>query len=482
MIDILFLTLPRLELRAPITAPAILKSAVENHGFTAYCYDLNIDLWHKLDEKIFGNKWLETDLTFRYEDKFNEFWDDHISSFTKDWLNVIKEKNPKWIGITVFSQRNKWMTIAMCKLIRKHFPTIKIILGGPFVIYLGEPMLNHNLIDFYVIGEGEIAIIDILAGRIDAPGVNGNPAEQIADLSIIPIPNYDDFDLTQYSLSWYDPTSKDNLGSNSVYITGSRGCIRRCAFCDIKDMWPKYRHRSGKDIAAEILNQHQKYNSVNFLFTDSLLNGNVPQLKELCAELIQCKAAGILTDDILLQGQFAARSEKDMPEEIYAMMSKAGMRSVSIGVESGSEAVRNHMHKNSTDIDLEFTFKMCQKYNINMTWLLMVGYVNETELDFQKTLQMLDTYVYLAEQGIVQSIALGPTLDIVPGSWLHDNVNTLGITYDTQGHWIYNDNTREVRIKRWLRLKDHCVALGYNIVEKATDHLLAELKQIEETK
>ena len=54
----------------------------------------------------------------------------------------------------------------------------------------------------------------------------------------------------------------------------------------------------------------------------------------------------------------------------------------------------------------------------------------------------------------------------------------MGITWDQNEHWVYKDNTREVRIRRWLRLKEKCLELGYPVVEKATDHLLAELEKI----
>ena len=482
MIDIVFLTLPRLELRAPITAPAILKSVVENHGFSAFCFDINIDLWHKLDEKIHGNVWLETDLTFRYEEKFNSYWDQYILPHTASWISVIKEKNPTWIGITVFSQRNKWMTVAMCKLIRKELPNIKIVIGGPFTIYLGNPLLEHNLIDVYVNGEGEHAIVDVLSDNYaTTPGVNGNPPVQINNLNDLPVPDYSDYDMKKYSTAWYDPTNKSKLGTNFAYITGSRGCVRRCSFCDIGSMWPKFRYRSGDHIAEEIQNQ-AKHGIMHFLFTDSLLNGNSQQLIELCTSIINQKNIGTIPQEVSLEGQFAVRSEYNMPEEIYALMSEAGMNFVSLGIESGSESVRKHMQKQFTDTDLEYTLTMCAKYNIKMCWLLMVGYPTETEEDFQKTLDLLKTYKWINEMGLVSSVALGPTLDIVEGSRLYNDQKKLGIAWDNNDHWIYKDNDREIRIRRWLRLKEVCMSCNYVVVEKATNHLIEELKQIEKKK
>lgn len=479
MTDIVFLTLPRLELRAPITAPAILKSMVEKHGFSAFCYDLNLDLWHSIDAEQHGHVWFDTDLTFRYEDKFKIFWDEHIMPNAPKWIGTIKEKNPEWVGITIFSQRSKWISISICELIRKELPNVKIVAGGPFCEFTGPLLYDKKLVDAYVVGEGEVAILNILNGNLNAPGINGIPPEQIDDLDTIPIPDYSDFPMNKYPGTWYDPRVRDpnKMGTEFVYITGSRGCVRKCTFCDIQSVWPKFRFRSGASIAEEMRQQNQKYGSKRFLFTDSLLNGSVKQLKDVCTTLIDYKSTGNM-GQVSWQGQFIARPAHQMSEEVYSLMYNAGLRFVSIGVESGSETIRNDMKKMFDDTAMDFTFRMCAKYKIEMAWLLLVGYPTETEEEFQKTLDMLEKYNWINEQKLIRSVALGPTLDIVQGSPLYRDQKKLGITWDGNGHWVYKDNTREVRILRWLRLKEKCLKLGYPVVEKATDHLLAELEKI----
>jgi radical SAM superfamily enzyme YgiQ (UPF0313 family) len=479
MTDIVFLTLPRLELRAPITAPAILKAMVEQHGFSAFCYDLNLDLWHSIDTEKHGHVWFDTDLTFRYEDKFEEFWNEHIEPCVPKWLATIQSKNPKWIGITIFSQRSKWVTIRICKMFREKLPNVKIVVGGPFAEFTGPSLYKNNLTDAYVIGEGEEAIVNILNGNLNAPGINGIPPSQINDLDTIPIPDYSDFPMDKYPSTWFDPRIKDKtkMGTEFVYITGSRGCVRKCTFCDIQSVWPKFRYRSGKSVAEEMQTQNNAYGSKRFLFTDSLLNGSVKQLKDICTTLIDYKDKGTMSP-VLWQGQFIARPEHQMKEDVYRLMYEAGLRFVSIGVESGSEKIRDDMRKMFNDEAMDFTFRMCAKYKIEMAWLLLVGYPTETEEEFQKTLDMLEKYNWINQQGLIRSVALGPTLDIVPGSPLWNKQKELGITWDQNDHWIYKDNTREVRIRRWLTLKEKCLELNYPIVEKATDHLLAELEKI----
>ncbi len=481
-VDIVFLTLPRLELRSPITAPAILKAQVEKHGFKAKCIDLNLKLWHALDSSEFGHMWFDTDLTFRHKEKFQEFWESTLKDHAFQWVDEIAQINPEWVGITVFSQRSKWITIRMCHLLKEKLPNIKIVTGGSYSERVSPNLFKEKIIDAYVVGEGEEPILNVLKGDFDQPGINGRPAQQIANLDDIPIPDYSDFDFSQYPKQWSDPRikNKDKLGTEFIYITGSRGCVRKCDFCDVQSLWPKFRFRSGQNIAEEMMIQNTKYGSRRFLFTDSLLNGSVKQLKDLCSTLIQYKNEGVMTP-VQWQGQFIARPEAHMKEEVYAMMKEAGCFFVSIGVESGSELVRKDMKKMFDDDALDFTFKACAKYGVEMAWLLLVGYPTETEEEFQKTLDLLEKYNWINQKGLVRSVALGPTLDIVPGSPLYNRHKDMGITWDDQGNWIYGDNNRVVRIKRWLRLKDKCKELGYPIVEKATEHLLMELSAYEES-
>lgn len=483
MIDIIFLTLPRLELRAPITAPALLKASVEQHGFTAFCYDLNIDLWSEINVEKHGHTWFDTDLTYRYEDKFDIFWNEEIEKHSQRWIKVIADKNPKWIGFTIFSQRSKWISIKLCKLFREKLSHIKIVAGGPYCEFLGPELYKEKLIDAYVIGEGEIAIVNILNNKFDMPGINGTPREQINDLDKIPIPDYSDFEFKKYPKMWFEPSSRNNdkMGTEFIYITGSRGCVRKCEFCDVQNIWPKFRYRSGESIAREMMIQNNKHGTKKFLFTDSLINGSIKQLKDLCTTLIEYKKQGKI-NSVKWQGQFIARPENQMGEDLYALMKEAGCFFVSIGIESGSEKVRNDMKKMFTDQDMEFTFNMCAKYNIEMAWLLLVGYPTEDENEFNKTLELLEKYQWINEKKLVRSVALGPTLDILPGSPLYTKQKELGIYWDEHKNWVFENNTKEVRIQRWLKLKEKCLELGYPIVEKATQHLIKELDKYSKTK
>ena len=105
--------------------------------------------------------------------------------------------------------------------------------------------LEHGVIDHYIISEGENALIDVLE-KGKGKGIDGEQWEQKLDLDDIPYPNYDNYDLNKYE-------------GKKLMITGSRGCVRRCTFCDIHKHWQKFVFRSGQSIANEMISQSEKY-------------------------------------------------------------------------------------------------------------------------------------------------------------------------------------------------------------------------------
>jgi radical SAM superfamily enzyme len=83
-------------------------------------------------------------------------------------------------------------------------------------------------------------------------------------------------------------------------------------------------------------------------------------------------------------------------EEDFKLMSESGFYRLKIGVESGSEQVRNHIGKTETEEEIFYTFEMCRKYKLKVNLLIIVGYPTETIKDFEQTMDLLEK---LSKQG-----------------------------------------------------------------------------------
>ena len=63
MIDIIFVAIPKLQLKGPILSITQLKACVKNAGFSSKCYDFNIWLYNKTKDTELSYIWKVLDNT-----------------------------------------------------------------------------------------------------------------------------------------------------------------------------------------------------------------------------------------------------------------------------------------------------------------------------------------------------------------------------------------------------------------------------------
>jgi radical SAM superfamily enzyme YgiQ (UPF0313 family) len=369
----------------------------------------------------------------------------------------------------VFTYQNRIATTLLCKHLRK-YSAIKIVLGGQGLSDGGilgmqgyaKDMLDQNLADFYIKSEGEQSLVELLKGNFSYNGVNSDTFTQIENLDQLPIPDYSDYEFNLYETKMFP-------------ITGSRGCVRACSFCDIHDHW-KYRYRSGQSVANEIITLSDRYGISSFGFTDSLVNGNLKEFKNFCSIIAKENKKG---KSIGWSGQYIVRSSTQLDDDYWKNLADSGGHRLAIGVETGSDKVRAHMNKKFTNADLDYTMEMLDKYNITCVFLMIFGYPTETEQDFQDTLDMFKKYSPLANR-IIKDITFGSTLGILPGTPLYNNAHEFYIEIDKhENNWINWDNPSldlEERIRRRNYAKEYAISLGYQLEQDSSENILKIIK------
>jgi len=448
MLDIIIANVPGTLVRLPFAAPALLKSVIQSAGLTCKTMDINILFYNTVDD----NRIAELEKFF--STGFNEECLTEATQLVESWAEEIINYNPKYLGISVFTYQNRIATKMLCELIKQK-SSIKIILGGQGLTDGGilgaqgfaKELISKGLADYYIKSEGEYALVELLKGNLSYPGINIDTFEQIRDLDTLPIPDYSDYKLELYS-------------RQILPVTSSRGCVRACSFCDIHDHW-KYEYRSGELVAREMIELSEKYNIDDFFFTDSLVNGSLKEFKEFCRVMADYNNKN---NKIKWSGQYIVRSENTLSEEYWSKLANSGGNRLAIGVETGSDTVRTHMNKKFTNLDLDYTMAMLDKYNITCIFLIIIGYPTETLKDFQDTLDMFIRYQNLANR-IIVDINLGSTLGILPGTPLYNKAKQYNIDIDTyENNWTANDNpdlTMAERIRRVKYAKEYLIGLGY---------------------
>lgn len=472
MTQVVLLSVPYCE-PLPAVAPVLLAGCLESAGITAQAIDFNAEFLnhftnnpHAFDFKHFltlGNV---------VSSKFNRKFFKEVSKFSKKFLQTLVTKHqPEYIGISIFTSESLDFGLLLSYYIRQYCPGVKIIAGGKGLEVSDatgkkhyEHWINNGVVDTVVVGDAEFTVVEVIKNNLI--GVVKCSKQTKEDLDRIPLPKWQDYDLTLYPhlMKEWDKNKKPIEPYFS--ITASKGCVRQCTFCDVASFWPEYLYRDPRKVAEEIIYNYNATGIKKFEFTDNLINGSISNFRTM-NEILALK----IPNTINYGGYAIFRGRAQMPEDDFALAASAGCRRWSIGVESGSEKVRYDMKKKFTNDDIDWSVNMLYKYNILQVWLLMVGYPTETEKDFQDTKALINRYSSVANSGLIH-VQVTPPFMLLNNSPLIQN-KELYVEYGLEKHqdrahadrfWTstkYIDNDYPTRSRRWKELINLIQSCGY---------------------
>lgn len=430
MSKIAIISIPSQEYSFPSPSIFFLKGVLEKENIKSTCFDLNYAFMTKFKEDALY--WCETGKGFKKE----------FDYFILDYFKKLKKFDYLCLSVFTFNSQN--FTRRFLELIRP-LTNAKIIIGGAGVEnqqgedfngniqFFDKELLERNLVDYVIKNEGDVSLPNLLKGL----PYNFDQLDNVAEMAFS---NFDDINFNNYK-------------NKTVFVTGSRGCVRKCSFCDVAYFWPKYRYRPGHNIAEEIDYHYRKYGVTNFAFSDSLVNGNMKEFREFCSLLAEKNIP------VNWEGQFIFRN--NTTDKDWDNLKASGCKRVWVGIESGSEKVRSDMVKKFNNHALYDSIENLGKRNIKMVFLLLVGYPTETLEDYEQTLQLIrwsHNYKNLIEIRINPAMIL-PNTPLEKYHW-----------YDSIENWKYKNEDGELdfaeRYRRWEEANNLSLSLGYNIFPK----------------
>ncbi len=470
-LDCVICSLPFIEYYLPPAAPAVLKGHLESRGFTIRAIDFNITVKRK-----FENNDLPSASAFfqkRYEgllaDKPNLLKE--INLLIDSWINQLLMLDPKFIALSVFSSDSRVACETIIDRLSKVKHNSKIVIGGMGVLGDGtEEWLDtiRDKIDYYIIGEGELALENLLKGNYNFKGINGK-VEQIKDLSSLGVADYKDYDLDSY-----EPFYKDK---KVVQITGSRGCVRNCTFCDINTHWPSFTWRSSESIINEIRRTYETHGVKDFFFTDSLINGNLKVYMQMVEGLAQFNYK--TNANITWGGQYIVRKNKNLSKDYFSLTRDSGAFNLALGVESGSNNVLNHMKKGITREDLDEFIENFDQNQISCMYFILIGYPMETEEDFLRTIDLFYDHQKYVASGTIHGTTLNTTMAIHEKLPVHKFEGKLFVKdKGLNSHWGWSSLVVpgldwEERVRRRLFAQDVCDMLKWPTI--SSDREMAQM-------
>ena len=465
MTKVLITSIPVQDITRPPGILSILAGCCELINAEYDVLDLNLHMYRTLDKDLV-TKLINDFSVNKFRSPETESHYDIICDY---FINYIINNNPTHLAISVFTYISMLATEHLLRRIKDANISVTIILGGLGISSIkensttpfGDYCLHNKLADYCIYGEGEVAFVELLKGNDSYPGINNHNEKQLLDLDILPMPAYHKINPADY----FYATAPE------VLVTGSRGCVRDCSFCNVGHYWSKYVYKSGKRMAKEIFNIWKTTGVNKFDFSDSLINGSIKSFREFNKELISYRNQ-FPDFNPLYKGQFICRPQGQLKEKDYQEMALAGAETIVVGIESFSPAVRKHMNKDFSNEDIDLHYEYCARYGIKNVLLLLTGYVTETAEDHQFNLEYIKRYQLYALSRIIYAINIEiDGLGIDEGTPLHGMIDELGIIFlpgtTPKKNWISLKNktlTPHQRLRRGLEICNLAHNLGYSIL------------------
>lgn len=284
----------------------------------------------------------------------------------------------------------------LIKLIRQLLPEVKIVLGGyhATLMYaeIGESE-SGKLIDFLVRGEGEDAfrrLIRFLEGKEhveDIPSVSyptgtgfvHNPKGELLDLKTLKLPVRD-----KRRLTW----GYHIMNRSSEVIETSRGCLRNCNFCSIRHMYGRaFRSFPIERILADIDYIYYK-RRVRWIFVSDDNFVMIPErVTELCEAIIARNYRNLV---LAVQADSVTIARN---EAMVLKMSRAGFKSIFLGMENVSKKNLEIAKKGDIVDASRKAIALCHKYGIMIVGGMIFGFPDDGEQE------IIDNYEFLKSTG-----------------------------------------------------------------------------------
>lgn len=274
--------------------------------------------------------------------------------------------------------------------------TARIIVVGGHVSALPERTLREcEAIDYVCVGEGPRTIVGMLAGDIptDIPGLCGRRSDDgfyrnergplIEDLSLLHGDVWHRLPMQKYRAHGWQCLGDLDQRQPYASIYTSLGCPFACTFCCINAPFGarRYRMRDPVHVVSEIVRLRKSYGIRTFKITDEMFVLNEEHYTEICHEL----ALDNPDDDLNIWAY--ARVDTVKPDTL-ALMRRAGIRWLALGIESASAHVRDGAKKRFRVDDIRETVRGIQAAGINVIANYIFGLPDDDLASMQATLQM----------------------------------------------------------------------------------------------
>tara|TARA_B100000315_G_scaffold249151_1_gene279950 strand:- start:196 stop:1617 length:1422 start_codon:yes stop_codon:yes gene_type:complete len=312
--------------------------------------------------------------------------DGRLSRFSiQDTVNQIVALKPKILGIGAMTH----MVLTAEKIIaevKKTIPDIRIVLGGFHASFLPErTMREFPQVDFIVIGEGEMAFLDLVNSLLNNQNfekINGIGFRKEGQVIINGSGNVPDTldELGEPGWHLFDQETIHRYVT-LLPVMGQRGCPFDCNFCS-RPYGKLVRQRTPELILNEIQKNSERYGVNIIRFEDETFSVDRRHTMELCKEFIKRKPSMNISWSCLVHAN-------TVDEELIHQMKEAGCSYVGFGVESGDEEIIKNMKKGVTKKRIIRARRLLEAGGLTTLCFFIIGHPHETRKSIWNSIKFM---------------------------------------------------------------------------------------------
>jgi len=356
----------------------------------------------------------------------------------------VAAQNPLWVGLSVMTGIQTEHSVLFSQKL-KSFWSGPIIWGGIHPSLLPNQCLQEDFIDYVVISEGEISVVELTQKIIsneepdDILGVgykkNGQPLINPSRPFITNLDEYRlDFSLCNME-KFIFPLGKYK---RVIAYKASRGCPFNCAFCYNqafnRNLWRAW---SVGAVVTDINYLKDKYHIDAIKFYDDNFFVNKERALEILKKINLPAHLEVRIDSL---DDSLAKKLKDL--KVFDML---------IGVESGSDRLLNLIDKKITAAKIMQAVEIINKHNLPATYSAIVGLPTETKEEFEATVDLFYKIHQIHKKAV---FSLGAYLPY-PGSRMYDFARTQGFVSPIKTiDWGKIDRFRKDFKSPWVNAKN----------------------------
>ncbi|MEW5821477.1 MAG: radical SAM protein [Cyanobacteriota bacterium] len=370
-----------------------LKYALQACGLAYFPSELHFNFYQHVNYKLS----IESIKEAADDEESNIFLEYYNNTLLKDIIEI----NPDFVGISIGCNTQLIGGLTLARKIKALLPHAHVNIGGNSFTRLLDivderPEIFDYFTDSITYGEGEIALLTLVQALEKNEGISNvpsiaykkdnktiiNSSRTPYNLNNLPTPDFDGLDLSLY------------LGGDIIFpVQSSRGCYwQKCTFCD-HDFGNKYAIKTPSKMVKELKELSEKYNTKYFYFVDEAISPNY--MKSLAKTINETK--------LDIAWYTCARAEIGFDKETCETSSKAGLKMLLWGLESGSDRILDLINKGiKKDAYLE-TLKNTADAGVWNHAFFFFGFPSEELLEAMESINVL-----IKNKKIIHSYGMGP--------------------------------------------------------------------------